>query len=57
MIVSGNYFDVLRVEPALGRGFLPEEDKTRGTHPWLCSAMGCGSAALLIPESWARPSF
>lgn len=33
LIVSGNYFDVLRVRPALGRGFLPEEDKTRGSHP------------------------
>ena len=33
MIVSGNYFDVLGVAPALGRGFLPEEYKTSGTHP------------------------
>ncbi len=33
LIVSGNYFAVLRVRPALGRGFLPEEDKTAGTHP------------------------
>ena len=33
LIVSGNYFTVLRVRPALGRGFLPEEDKTAGTHP------------------------
>jgi predicted permease len=32
-IVSGNYFTALRVRPALGRGFLPEEDVTRGTHP------------------------
>ena len=32
MIVSGNYFTALRVRPALGRGFLPEEDKTSGTH-------------------------
>lgn len=33
MIVSGNFFDVLGVRPILGRGFLPEEDKTPGTHP------------------------
>jgi predicted permease len=32
-VVSGNYFDVLGVEPALGRFFLPEEDRTPGTHP------------------------
>jgi len=28
-IVSGNYFDVLGITPALGRGFLPEEDRTQ----------------------------
>ena len=32
-IVSGNYFSVLGARMALGRAFLPEEDKTRGTHP------------------------
>jgi predicted permease len=32
-LVSGNYFDVLRVRPALGRAFLEEEDRTTGTHP------------------------
>ncbi|MDQ3256312.1 MAG: ABC transporter permease, partial [Acidobacteriota bacterium] len=32
-IVSGNYFDVLATPPAQGRGFLPEEDRTPGTHP------------------------
>jgi predicted permease len=31
-IVSGNYFTVLGVRPALGRGFLPEEDETAGAH-------------------------
>jgi predicted permease len=33
LIVSGNYFAVLGVTPALGRTFLPEEDRTWGTHP------------------------
>ncbi|HET6374142.1 MAG TPA: ABC transporter permease, partial [Candidatus Polarisedimenticolia bacterium] len=27
-MVSSGYFDVLRVRPALGRGFLPEEDES-----------------------------
>lgn len=31
--VSGNYFDVLGVKAIKGRTFLPEEDKTRLTHP------------------------
>jgi putative ABC transport system permease protein len=32
-LVSGNYFDVLGIKPALGRSFLPEEDRTPGAHP------------------------
>ena len=32
-LVSGNYFDVLGAHPVLGRAFLPEEDRTPGTHP------------------------
>jgi putative ABC transport system permease protein len=32
-IVSDDYFSVLRMRPALGRGFLREENSTPGTHP------------------------
>jgi predicted permease len=31
--VSGNYFELLGVSAAGGRTFLPEEDRTPGTHP------------------------
>ena len=31
--VSGNFFSVLGVRPAFGRFFLPDEDRTEGTHP------------------------
>ena len=40
MIVSGNYFTALRVQPALGRGFLPEEDKTPSAHPVVVLSYG-----------------
>ena len=39
-IVSGSYFDVLGVRPALGRGFLEDEDTTRGTHPIVVVSYG-----------------
>jgi predicted permease len=32
-IVTGNYFETLGIPIQLGRGFLPEEDRTPGTHP------------------------
>src|ERR1044071_6808053 len=32
-MVSGNFFDLTRAKMALGRGFLPEEGATPGTHP------------------------
>ncbi len=32
-LVTGNFFDVLGVTPVVGRAFLPEEDRTPGSHP------------------------
>ena len=32
-LVSGNYFDVLGVRPALGRLFMPDDDKVPGAQP------------------------
>jgi putative ABC transport system permease protein len=32
-LVSGNYFDTLKLKPALGRTFLPEEDQIPDAHP------------------------
>jgi predicted permease len=40
-LVSGNYFDVLGVRPALGRGFTPEEDKTPGAQAVAVMSYGC----------------
>jgi predicted permease len=39
-IVSGNYFSVLGAEMALGRAFLPEEDREPGTHPVVVLSYG-----------------
>jgi len=39
--VSGNYFDVLGVKPALGRGFRAEEDRTPGSQPVVIVSHAC----------------
>ena len=38
--VTANYFDLLGVQPALGRSFHPEEDETEGTHPVMILSHG-----------------
>ncbi len=39
-MVSGNYFDVLGMRPALGRFFAPDEDRTPGAHPVIVVSYG-----------------
>ncbi len=40
-LASGNYFDVLGVNAARGRTFLPEEDRTKLSHPVVVVSHGC----------------
>ena len=40
-LVSGNYFDVLGVKPALGRFFTQEDDKSPGAHPVAVISYSC----------------
>ena len=40
-IVTGKYFEILGVQPVQGRAFLPEEDRTIGTHPVAVISYGC----------------
>ena len=42
--VSANYFDLLQVRPTMGRGFLPDEDKT----------IGAGAVVVLGHGFWQR---
>jgi macrolide transport system ATP-binding/permease protein len=44
MMVSGNYFHVLGVEPRLGRGFRPDEDRVPGRN----------AVVVLGPDFWKR---
>jgi putative ABC transport system permease protein len=53
MLVSGNFFGVMGVEPVLGRGFLPEEDTVPGrdavavvSHSLWTTAFGSDPAAV-----------
>jgi predicted permease len=39
-VVTANYFDLLGVPPALGRGFLQEEDEGEGAHPVMVLSHG-----------------
>jgi predicted permease len=51
-LVSGNYFDVLGVRPALGRFFAAEEDRTPGANPVIVVSHAFWSARLnAAPEA------
>lgn len=39
-LVSGNYFDVLGVEPVLGRMLTPDDDKVKGAEPYVVLSYG-----------------
>jgi predicted permease len=45
-VVTGNYFEVLGIQPQKGRFFLPEEDDTEGTHPVVVLSHGFWQRAL-----------
>ncbi|HEY4273568.1 MAG TPA: ABC transporter permease [Candidatus Udaeobacter sp.] len=40
-LVTGNYFELLGVKPALGRAFLPTEDLSPGSQPVAILSYGC----------------
>src|SRR6266404_5391559 len=55
-LVTANFFSVLEVKPAMGRGFLPEEDRQPGAHPVVVISYGLwqrrfGSSAEVIGKS------
>jgi len=54
-LVSGNYFDILGVRPALGRFFAADEDRTPGSHPVLVVSHAFWSARLnAAPDAVGR---
>ncbi|HXT75311.1 MAG TPA: ABC transporter permease [Candidatus Eisenbacteria bacterium] len=40
-LVTGNYFEMLGVQPLLGRTFTPDEDREVAAHPLLVLSYGC----------------
>ena len=52
-LVSANYFDALGIKPALGRTFLPEEDRTPGAHPVVVLTTVFGEVVSTVIRSWS----
>ncbi len=55
LLVSGNYFDLLQVKPALGRTFLAEEDSTPNGHPVVVLGYKFWTQWTLLHRNWHRP--
>ena len=51
LLVSGNYFQLLGVSPALGRTFGPEDDRVPGKHPVLVLSDACWRSAFAADPS------
>ena len=50
-LVSGNYFEVLGVQPAMGRLIVPSDEAAQCRIPWPCSASITGKTSLVpIPR-------
>lgn len=49
--VSGNYFQVLGIEPAIGRFILPEEDRAEGANPVVVMSYGLWSRRFGLDRS------
>ena len=56
MLVSGNFFQVMGVEPELGRGFRPDEDLAQGATPWWCWATISGRSSSAGTARWLAGS-
>ena len=50
-LVTGNYFEMLGVRPAVGRFFTPEEDTARGASPFVVLSFDAWRASRLVVDT------